>query len=94
MSEYVLWDMFTLSEEQRNIIGWVVTIGISFGVSALTVLTMYCIYSLYRIIKNFSKNYWCFDNWVIYINIMRVQYTHIKRWDTFTNCECVGGDIV
>jgi len=25
---------------------------------------------------------------------MRVQYTHIKRWDTFTNCECVGGDIV
>jgi hypothetical protein len=28
--------------------------------------------------------------------IMRVEYTHIKRWDTFTNnnCECVGGDIV
>jgi len=25
---------------------------------------------------------------------MRVEYTHIKRWDTFTNCECVGGDIV
>jgi len=25
---------------------------------------------------------------------MRVQYTHIKRWDTFTNCECVDGDIV
>jgi len=25
---------------------------------------------------------------------MRVNYTHIKRWDTFTNCECVGGDIV
>lgn len=49
--------MFTLSEEQHNIIGWVVTIGVSFGVSALTVLTMYCIYSLYRIIKNFSKNY-------------------------------------
>ena len=30
------------------------------------------------------------------MNIMRVEYTHIKRWDTFTNnnCECVGGDIV
>ena len=94
MVEYIFCDMFTLSEEQHNIIGWVVTIGVSFGVSALTVLTMYCIYSLYRIIKNFSKNYWCFVNWVIYINIMRVQYTHIKRWDTFTNCECVGGDIV
>ena len=28
--------------------------------------------------------------------IMRVEYTHIKRWDTFTryNCECVDGDIV
>ena len=31
---------------------------------------------------------------MIYIVVMRVQYTHIKRWDTFTNCECVGGDIV
>ena len=33
---------------------------------------------------------------MIYINIMRVEYTHIKRWDTFTNnnCECVDGDIV
>jgi len=28
------------------------------------------------------------------MNIMRVEYTHIKRWDTFTNCECVDGDIV
>jgi hypothetical protein len=26
--------------------------------------------------------------------IMRVHYTNIKRWDTFTNCECVDGDIV
>lgn len=28
--------------------------------------------------------------------IMRVEYTHIKRWYTFTNnnCECVDGDIV
>ncbi len=49
--------MFTLSEEQRNIIGWVMTIGISLGVSALTVLTTYCFYSLYKLIKNFSKKY-------------------------------------
>lgn len=47
--------MFTLSEEQRNIIGWVLTIGISLGVSALTVLTTYCFYSLYKVIKNFSN---------------------------------------
>ena len=25
---------------------------------------------------------------------MRVEYTHIKRWDTFTNCECGDDDIV
>ena len=49
--------MFTLNEEQRNIIGWVVTIGMSLGVSALTVLTMYCIYSLYRVVKDFVKKY-------------------------------------
>lgn len=47
--------MFTLSEEQRNIIGWVVTIGMSLGVSALTVLTTYCFYSLYKVLKNFSN---------------------------------------
>ena len=30
------------------------------------------------------------------MSIMLVEYTHIKRWDTFTNnnCECVDGDIV
>lgn len=33
---------------------------------------------------------------MIYINVMRVQYTHIKRWNTFTNCEDRGmaADIV
>jgi len=55
MSDYVLYNMFTLSEEQRNIIGWVVTIAMSLGVSALTVLTTYCFYSLYKVIKNFSN---------------------------------------
>jgi hypothetical protein len=55
MSDYILINMFTLSEEQRNIIGWVVTIGMSLGVSALTVLTTYCFYSLYKVIKNFSN---------------------------------------
>jgi len=25
---------------------------------------------------------------------MRVNYTDINRWNTFTKCECVGGDIV
>jgi len=55
MVEYVLCDMFTLSEEQRNIIGWAVTIGMSLGVSALTVLTVYCFYSCYKVIRNFSN---------------------------------------
>ncbi len=35
-----------------------------------------------------------FVNLFIYMIIMRVHYTNIKRWDTFTNCECVDGDIV
>ena len=56
MTDYVLINMFTLSEEQRNIIGWVVTIGMSLGVSAFTVLTTYCLYCLYKVIKNFSKS--------------------------------------
>jgi hypothetical protein len=49
--------MFILSEEQRNIIGWVITIGMSFGVGALSALTLYCFYSCYKIIKNFAKKY-------------------------------------
>jgi len=31
---------------------------------------------------------------VIYIVVMRVNYTHIKRWDRFTNCESNVVDIV
>jgi hypothetical protein len=56
MTDYVLINMFTLNEEQRNIIGWFVTIGMCLGVSAFTVLTTYCLYCLYKVIKNFSKN--------------------------------------
>jgi uncharacterized membrane protein YqjE len=49
--------MVTLSEEQRNIIGWVVTVGISVGLTALNILIVYCFYCVYRVIKNFSKRY-------------------------------------
>jgi hypothetical protein len=45
------------SEEQRNIIGWVATIGISLGLTALNVLIVYCFYCGFKIIKNFSKKY-------------------------------------
>ena len=55
MTDYVLINMFTLNEEQRNIIGWFVTIGMCLGVSAFTVLTTYCLYCLYKVIKNFSN---------------------------------------
>lgn len=46
--------MVTLSEEQRNIIGWVLTIGFSLGISGLSVLVMYCLYCCYKVIKKFS----------------------------------------
>ena len=95
-NKYVLCDMFTLSEEQRNIIGWVITIGMSFGVGALSALTLYCFYSCYKVIKNFAKKYWRLVNFLIYINVMKVHYTNIKRWNTFTNREDRGmtADIV
>jgi hypothetical protein len=86
--------MFSLNQEQLCIMGWVVTLGCSIILCGLTLLCTYCLYCLYKVVKNFSNKNWCFVELMIYINIMRVQYTHIKRWDTFTNCECVGGDIV
>ena len=86
--------MFSLNQEQLCIMGWVVTIGTSVIVSGLTLLLMYCLYCCYKVVKNFSNKNWCLCKLLIYIIVMRVRYTHIKRWDTFTNCECVGGDIV
>lgn len=49
--------MFQLSEEQRNIIGWVTTIGFSLGIGSLSALIIYFIYTCYKIVKNFSKKY-------------------------------------
>lgn len=45
------------SEEQLHIIGWVLSIGISLCITSLSVLTIYCVYVLFRLIKNFSKRY-------------------------------------
>lgn len=49
--------MVTLSEEQKNIIGWVITIGFSLGITALNALIMYCFYSSYKVIKKFSNKH-------------------------------------
>lgn len=49
--------MVTLSEEQRNIIGWVITVGFSLGIVALNLLILYLFYTSYKIIKNFAKKY-------------------------------------
>jgi uncharacterized membrane protein len=47
--------MLSLNESQLCILGWVVTIGTSVIVMGFTLLMMYCIYSLYKVIKNFSN---------------------------------------
>ena len=47
--------MFSLNKEQLNILGWVVTIGSSIIVMGMTLLLSYCLYYLYKVIKNFSN---------------------------------------
>jgi len=47
--------MFSMNQEQLNILGWVVTIGSSVIVIGLTLLLSYCLYYLYKVIKNFSN---------------------------------------
>lgn len=45
------------NEEQLHIIGWVLSIGISLFIGCVSALTVYCIYVLFRLVKNFSKRY-------------------------------------
>jgi hypothetical protein len=49
--------MVMLNEEQRIVLGWVITVGSSCGLIALSSLVVYSIYALYRVIRNFSKKY-------------------------------------
>ena len=89
--------MFHLNELQQSVIGWFMTVGISSVILSLSILIVYGIYSTYKLIKKFANEQFLFYTYVfflIYIRVMRVHYTNIKRWDTFTNCECVDGDIV
>lgn len=48
-------DMFT--EEQKVILGWVLTVCMSIGIIGLNFLIAYSFYCGYRVIKNFSKKY-------------------------------------
>lgn len=54
---YILWYMLSLNESQLLLLGWSITIGSVLIVIGLTLLLSYCLYSLYRVIKNFSKKY-------------------------------------
>jgi len=47
--------MFSLNQEQLLILGWVITIGGSIIVMGMTILLSYCLYCLYKLIKNFSN---------------------------------------
>lgn len=46
-----------LNEEQRVVLGWVITVGSSCGLIALSSLVVYSIYAVFRVIRNFSKRY-------------------------------------
>lgn len=50
-------DMVMLNEIQLGILGWIITIGGGIIVSCLSLLVVYCIYCLYKVIRNFSKKY-------------------------------------
>lgn len=47
--------MLSLNQEQLNVLGWVFTIGSSVIVIGLTLLLSYCLYYLYKVVKDFSK---------------------------------------
>lgn len=47
--------MFSLNESQLLLLGWTITIGSSLIVIGLTLLLSYCLYSLYKVVKDFSK---------------------------------------
>jgi hypothetical protein len=49
--------MVALSELQLLIIGWVITGGVSIVLSFVTMLVVYSLYCLYKVIKNFSNKY-------------------------------------
>lgn len=47
--------MVMLNDSQLMLLGWIVTIGSSIIVMAMTLLLSYCIYCLYKLIKNFAN---------------------------------------
>lgn len=47
--------MVMLNESQLMLLGWVITIGSSIIVMGLTLLLNYCLYCLYKLIKNFAN---------------------------------------
>jgi uncharacterized membrane protein len=47
--------MFSLNQEQLCILGWVIAIGSSIVVIGMTLLLNYCLYCLYKVVKDFSN---------------------------------------
>jgi len=49
--------MYMFTDEQKNIIGWVVTGGIAVISLAMSVLFSYCMYVFYKVIKKFEERH-------------------------------------
>jgi hypothetical protein len=47
--------MLSLNESQLMLLGWVIAIGSSIVVIGMTLLLNYCLYCLYKVVKDFSN---------------------------------------
>lgn len=47
--------MVMLNESQLMLLGWMITIGTSIIVMGLTLLLSYCLYCLYKVVKDFAN---------------------------------------
>lgn len=49
--------MLSFNENQLMVMGWVLTVGVSVITMCVTLLLIYCVYSLYRVVRNFGNKY-------------------------------------
>lgn len=49
--------MLSFNESQLMVMGWVLTVGVSVITTCVVLLVMYCLYSLYKVVRNFGNKY-------------------------------------
>lgn len=50
-------DMLQFTEIQKQVVMWVMSVGFSVVIVSVYALIVYCLYRLYRVIRNFSNRY-------------------------------------